>query len=140
MSNEESAMNNSLPAILCAHGRLPEWSKGAVCKTAGSAYVGSNPTPATTSARWASPATPPQQIAVRSRHLNLRPEPVLNSVEEFGGCAVRTANAPLVYGVFPCLQTQRYRLVTPVPFRVLAPLAQSAERLHGKEKVYGSIP
>src|SRR5690349_20283012 len=32
-----------------AHGRLPEWSKGAVCKTAGSAYVGSNPTPATRS-------------------------------------------------------------------------------------------
>jgi hypothetical protein len=28
-------------------GGLPEWSKGAVCKTAGSAYVGSNPTPAT---------------------------------------------------------------------------------------------
>src|SRR5450759_3552751 len=32
-------------------GRLPEWPKGAVCKTVGSAYVGSNPTPATTSAR-----------------------------------------------------------------------------------------
>src|SRR5580693_2703917 len=31
-----------------AHGRLPEWPKGAVCKTVGSAYVGSNPTPATT--------------------------------------------------------------------------------------------
>src|SRR5262249_17902168 len=30
-------------------GGLPEWSKGAVCKTVGSAYVGSNPTPATTS-------------------------------------------------------------------------------------------
>jgi hypothetical protein len=29
-------------------GRLPEWPKGAVCKTVGSAYVGSNPTPATT--------------------------------------------------------------------------------------------
>lgn len=29
------------------NGGLPEWSKGAVCKTAGSAYVGSNPTPAT---------------------------------------------------------------------------------------------
>ncbi len=28
-------------------GGLPEWSKGVVCKTAGSAYVGSNPTPAT---------------------------------------------------------------------------------------------
>src|ERR1700757_5222580 len=31
-----------------APGRLPEWPKGAVCKTVGSAYVGSNPTPATT--------------------------------------------------------------------------------------------
>src|SRR3984885_8132140 len=30
------------------YGRLPEWPKGAVCKTVGSAYVGSNPTPATT--------------------------------------------------------------------------------------------
>ena len=29
------------------HGRLPEWPKGAVCKTVGTAYVGSNPTPAT---------------------------------------------------------------------------------------------
>ena len=28
-------------------GGLPEWPKGAVCKTVGSAYVGSNPTPAT---------------------------------------------------------------------------------------------
>jgi hypothetical protein len=26
------------------------------------------------------------------------------------------------------------------PVLVAAPLAQSAERLHGKEKVYGSIP
>lgn len=25
-------------------------------------------------------------------------------------------------------------------FHLLAPIAQSAERLHGKEKVYGSIP
>ena len=31
-----------------AHGRLPERPKGAVCKTVGLAYVGSNPTPATT--------------------------------------------------------------------------------------------
>jgi hypothetical protein len=34
-------------ASAAAHGRLPEWPKGAVCKTVGSAYVGSNPTPAT---------------------------------------------------------------------------------------------
>src|SRR5580693_8191172 len=38
----------SVPPALAAHGRLPEWPKGAVCKTVGSAYVGSNPTPATT--------------------------------------------------------------------------------------------
>src|SRR6476469_1637043 len=36
-------------ASAAAYGRLPEWPKGAVCKTVGSAYVGSNPTPATTS-------------------------------------------------------------------------------------------
>jgi hypothetical protein len=37
-----------MPPAWTAHGRLPEWPKGAVCKTVGSAYVGSNPTPATT--------------------------------------------------------------------------------------------
>jgi hypothetical protein len=31
-------------------------------------------------------------------------------------------------------------LCTLVPLCPPAPLAQSAERLHGKEKVYGSIP
>src|SRR6185437_1472976 len=36
-------------ASAAAYGRLPEWPKGTVCKTVGSAYVGSNPTPATTS-------------------------------------------------------------------------------------------
>src|SRR6476646_10344767 len=35
-------------ASAAAYGRLPEWPKGTVCKTVGSAYVGSNPTPATT--------------------------------------------------------------------------------------------
>src|SRR4051794_8453369 len=38
----------SAVAACDGHGRLPEWPKGAVCKTVGSAYVGSNPTPATT--------------------------------------------------------------------------------------------
>src|SRR5439155_4234137 len=37
-----------MPPGAAAYGRLPEWPKGAVCKTVGSAYVGSNPTPATT--------------------------------------------------------------------------------------------
>src|SRR5712671_186358 len=34
--------------LATAQGRLPERPKGAVCKTVGLAYVGSNPTPATT--------------------------------------------------------------------------------------------
>src|SRR5262249_30420706 len=41
------------PGHLQHLGRLPEWPKGADCKSAGSAYVGSNPTPATTSNRAA---------------------------------------------------------------------------------------
>jgi hypothetical protein len=36
------------PSCGTASGRLPERPKGAVCKTVGLAYVGSNPTPATT--------------------------------------------------------------------------------------------
>jgi hypothetical protein len=36
------------PILDRRHGRLPEWPKGADCKSAGIAYVGSNPTPATT--------------------------------------------------------------------------------------------
>src|SRR5947207_11040432 len=43
-------------ASAAAYGRLPEWPKGAVCKTVGSAYVGSNPTPAT-SFRRSEPVT-----------------------------------------------------------------------------------
>src|SRR5215469_6273105 len=38
----------SLPPHTAVPGRLPEWPKGAVCKTVGFAYVGTNPTPATT--------------------------------------------------------------------------------------------
>src|SRR5437016_9545509 len=44
-------------ASAAAYGRLPEWPKGAVCKTVGSAYVGSNPTPAT-HFRRSEPVTP----------------------------------------------------------------------------------
>ena len=48
----------------CArHGRLPEWPKGADCKSAGIAYVGSNPTPATT--REMSFLTAPDSLALR---------------------------------------------------------------------------
>src|SRR4029077_14084280 len=43
-------------ASAAAYGRLPEWPKGAVCKTVGSAYVGSNPTPATTCVNGPLPA------------------------------------------------------------------------------------
>ena len=42
----------------------------------------------------------------------------------------------LINAVLPTRRTHLSR----TSFRRLAPLAQSAERLHGKEKVYGSIP
>lgn len=40
-------------ASAAAYGRLPEWPKGAVCKTAGSAYGGSNPPAPTTRGEYA---------------------------------------------------------------------------------------
>src|SRR5947209_13525325 len=47
-SNDESAtVSPPLSWSRTLQGGLPEWSKGTVCKTVGSAYVGSNPTPAT---------------------------------------------------------------------------------------------
>jgi len=80
-------------------------SPGAVCKTAGSAYVGSNPTPATTTSRTPRPVLPRRTPSV------------------YDACA-------------PAGPARR----DPCNLVPLAPLAQSAERLHGKEKVYGSIP
>src|SRR5690606_34361122 len=41
----------SRPSRGSDYGRLPERPKGADCKSAGTAYVGSNPTPATEKAR-----------------------------------------------------------------------------------------
>lgn len=43
-------------AVRGGRGRLPEWSKGAVCKTVGSAYAGSSPAPATPAETAPSPA------------------------------------------------------------------------------------
>jgi hypothetical protein len=44
----ECPLSFTVPSCGAAQGRLPERPKGAVCKTVGLAYVGSNPTPATT--------------------------------------------------------------------------------------------
>jgi hypothetical protein len=52
----------SLPSHATAHGRLPEWPKGAVCKTVGSAYASSNLAPAT-------PAKIAPELRVRSQGL-----------------------------------------------------------------------
>src|SRR5690349_12051218 len=42
------SLSFTVPSDVAAQGRLPEWPKGAVCKTVGLAYDGSNPSPATT--------------------------------------------------------------------------------------------
>ena len=75
---------------------------GADCKSAGSAYEGSNPSPATSSG-----AAPFRKDGGLSA---ARKGPVSRAFEHVGS------------------------------LRFAAPLAQTAERLHGKEKVYGSIP
>src|SRR5262249_8373452 len=43
------SLSFTVPSGVAARGRLPEWPKGAVCKTVGLAYPGSNPGPATAS-------------------------------------------------------------------------------------------
>ena len=54
------------------------------------------------------------------------------------GCCDRLSLAPVRWSVgADDFSSARARCVS---FSVVAPLAQSAERLHGKEKVYGSIP
>ncbi len=80
------------------HGGVPEWPKGADCKSAAECFGGSNPSPAT--------------VSVRPRSAC---EVLLSSAD----CESDPGSIRL--------------------FRV-APIAQSAERLHGKEKVKGSIP
>ena len=79
-------------------GGVPEWPKGADCKSAAECFGGSNP----------SPATVPVQPGSACEDLLSRADC------ESGPNSIRL-------------------------FRV-APIAQSAERLHGKEKVKGSIP
>ena len=84
---------------LRVQGGLPEWPKGADCKSAAECFGGSNPSPAT----------------------------------EGRACPRSTCENPL--RVRDCRKVRCSTRVSPV-----APIAQSAERLHGKEKVKGSIP
>src|SRR5579863_10409859 len=44
----QCSLSFTVPSGVAVRGRLPEWPKGAVCKTVGLAYDGSNPSPATT--------------------------------------------------------------------------------------------
>jgi hypothetical protein len=58
------SLSFTVPFAATARGRLPEWPKGAVCKTVGSAYPGSNPGPATTSENGLRPGNSPGSRAV----------------------------------------------------------------------------
>lgn len=40
--------SNIMHNVLLSRGGVPEWPKGPDCKSDGSAFVGSNPTPSTT--------------------------------------------------------------------------------------------
>lgn len=93
------------------HGRLPERPMGADCKSVGFAYDGSNPSPATSPG----PSDRGFLVAGLRAVVQARQEP--SNRPDF---SVNAGSDTLI--------------------RLYAPLAQSAERLHGKEKVYGSIP
>src|SRR5699024_9617481 len=103
-SRGRPAWRRPAPPEACRRGRLPERPKGADCKSAGIAYVGSNPSPAT--AEDPRDPRPPRISVIRSTGTS--------------------QELPAGYGL---CKVNRVALI-----------AQSAERLHGKEKVKGSIP
>ena len=50
--NQQVVGSSPIASSKC--GRIPEWLKGADCKSAADGFVGSNPTPSTTIAGWSS--------------------------------------------------------------------------------------
>src|SRR5690606_10416574 len=103
------------PAIIVLAARavadaegFPSWPKGADCKSAGVAFGGSNPPPST------------KQATVRA------------TATRGGATVARRAHNPEVAGSNPAPATNRS--ATPAPARI----AQSVERLHGKEEVPSS--
>ena len=62
---------------------MPEWLKGADCKSVGYAYVGSNPTPSTI-----------RKTAQEKDLLGRMPRKDWNGADEFGGCSSMVEQKP----------------------------------------------
>ena len=68
MPRRFTRLSCTVPSDVTASGRLPERPKGAVCKTVGLAYAGSNPAPATTRNTRSEPLRrPPGRRGARSQ-------------------------------------------------------------------------
>jgi hypothetical protein len=92
---------------------IPKWPKGADCKSAGNAFGGSNPSPGT------------------------RVEPL---VRPYYGSRITYYDSRLDRGP-EAVESRRVGVRSALYVRCRkAPLAQLAERLHGKEEVSGSNP
>ena len=141
------------------HARLPERPKGADCKSAGSAFVGSNPSSGTAPNGKQQPGGcfPVREVAtgffyVRgagsgsgegldvvlttfvAKSAELAPKMRLEWPPGQPICVKRSWVVKLTQASSDAVKTIRRAK------RSIAPLAQSAERFHGKEKVDGSIP
>jgi hypothetical protein len=100
-------------------GEVPEWPKGAVCKTAGSAFGGSNP---------------PLSICTEI--------PLVGLVKEYGVCMKEFVFAGIAQLVEHQPSKLRVAGSSPVSRFVglVAHVAQAVEHFLGKEEVTGSNP
>ena len=108
-------------------GGVPERSKGADCKSVGSAFGGSNPPPST---RW-SPADCPVTERSVPAQLIKRILPECRNTQSGCGSMVEPQPSKLMMWV---------RFPSPAPTGNHAHIAHSVEHLHGKEGVTGSNP
>ena len=108
-------------------GGVPERSKGADCKSVGSAFGGSNPPPST---RWSPAGCPVTESSVPAQLIK-RILPGCRNTQSGCGSMVEPQPSKLMMWV---------RFPSPAPTDKSAHIAQSVEHLHGKEGVTGSNP
>jgi hypothetical protein len=146
-SDRIARRGHQTPGCFChLHGGLPEWPKGAGCKPAGIAYVGSNPTPSTTLSsallghRPAGSDAEASSVRAGVAQLVERQPSKLNVVgsspiSRSGGRQLSAVShqLPEVATGAPWQDASEHR-----PSAVTAHIAQLAERVLGKDEVTSS--
>ena len=121
------------------HARLPERPKGADCKSVGYAYVGSNPSSGT--AQNPKDFFSPWGFVLSGGGAGRVCTTIPRDCHAHPG--ISPADVPICVlhaRLVNLLQASGTRHTCVAKYCNHAPLAQSAERFHGKEKVDGSIP